>query len=92
MKLGAENGFDADTTENADYFNEDTKKYAAVIFLNTTGNMLDNTRKRILKDIFSQVVALWVFIQQQMANTTGDGMAAWSALILKATRHNRKRS
>src|SRR6266496_1584383 len=42
MKLGQENGFDVDTTENADIFNEDSlEKYAAVIFLSTTGNVLD---------------------------------------------------
>ena len=37
IKLGAENGFTVDTTENADYFNEDSlKHYSAVVFLNTT--------------------------------------------------------
>src|SRR5688500_8510167 len=37
MKLGAENGFRVDTTENAEYFNEDSlKNYSAVVFLNTT--------------------------------------------------------
>ena len=37
MKLGSENGFDVDTTTNADWFIEDTlQKYAAVVFLNTT--------------------------------------------------------
>jgi glucose/arabinose dehydrogenase/cytochrome c551/c552 len=37
MKLGAENGFLVDTTENAEYFNEDSlKNYSAVVFLNTT--------------------------------------------------------
>lgn len=42
QKLGVENGFDVDTTKNAAYFQEDSlKKYAAVIFLNTTGNVLD---------------------------------------------------
>lgn len=42
QKLGSENGFDVDTTKNAAYFQEDSlKKYAAVIFLNTTGNVLD---------------------------------------------------
>lgn len=41
-KLGQENGFDVDTTENANMFNEDTlKKYSAIIFLSTTGNVLD---------------------------------------------------
>lgn len=42
QKLGLENGFDVDTTKNAAYFQEDSlKKYAAVIFLSTTGNVLD---------------------------------------------------
>jgi glucose/arabinose dehydrogenase len=42
MKLGAENGFYVDTTENAEKFTEDSlKKYAAVIFLNTTGDVLN---------------------------------------------------
>lgn len=43
QKLGLENGFDVDTTEDATKFNEDSlKKYAAIIFLCTTGNVLDN--------------------------------------------------
>lgn len=43
QKLGKENGFEVDTTENAAYFTEDSlQKYAAVIFLNTTGDVLDN--------------------------------------------------
>ncbi len=42
MKLGQENGFDIDTTTNSDYFNNDSlKKYAAVIFLSTTGHVLN---------------------------------------------------
>src|SRR5690554_5119890 len=43
MKLANENNFDIDTTTNADWFNEDTlKKYSAVIFLNTTGDLLNH--------------------------------------------------
>ncbi len=39
IKLGAENGFLVDTTENAEYFNEDSlRNYSAVVFLNTTDN------------------------------------------------------
>lgn len=46
QKLGRENGFDVDTTENADMFNEDTlKKYSAVIFLSTTGHVLDSRQR-----------------------------------------------
>ena len=42
-KLGSQNNFDVDTTTNAALFNEDSlKQYAAVIFLSTTGDVLDN--------------------------------------------------
>ena len=46
QKLGKENGFDVDTTEDASVFTEDNlKKYAAVVFLNTTGNVLDSKQE-----------------------------------------------
>ena len=42
QKLGSENGFLVDTTKNAAVFNDaDLKKYSAIIFLSTTGNILD---------------------------------------------------
>ncbi|MGE5942830.1 MAG: ThuA domain-containing protein [Flavobacteriales bacterium] len=42
-KLGYENGFAVDTTTNAELFNDDNlKQYSAVIFLSTTGNVLDH--------------------------------------------------
>src|SRR5881397_3612422 len=42
QKLGQENGFDVDTTTNPEMFNDSTlKKYSAVIFLSTTGDVLD---------------------------------------------------
>src|SRR5215216_678384 len=42
QKLGAENKFDVDTTTDANIFQEDSlKKYSAIIFLNTTGNVLN---------------------------------------------------
>lgn len=42
QKLGVENKFEVDTTTDANMFAEDSlKKYAAVIFLNTTGNVLN---------------------------------------------------
>jgi glucose/arabinose dehydrogenase len=42
QKLGKEYGFDVDTTENGDVFNEEgLKKYAAVVFLCTTGDVLN---------------------------------------------------
>ncbi len=42
-KLGTENDFDVDTTTNAEFFNDDSlKQYAAVVFLSTTGDVLNN--------------------------------------------------
>lgn len=41
-KLGAENGFEVDKTDNAEDINEDNlTKYAAVIWLSTTGDVLN---------------------------------------------------
>lgn len=41
-KMGVESGFQLDTTEDSEKFLEDNlKKYAAVIFLNTTGDVLN---------------------------------------------------
>ena len=41
-KLGKENKFDVDTTTNSAYFREDSlKKYKAVVFLSTTGDVLN---------------------------------------------------
>ncbi|PZV85322.1 glucose/arabinose dehydrogenase [Algoriphagus aquaeductus] len=43
QKLGAENGFTVDTTKNAELINEENlAQYAAVIFLSTTGDVLDH--------------------------------------------------
>ncbi|RIW14097.1 PKD domain-containing protein [Algoriphagus lacus] len=43
QKLGAENGFQVDTTKNAENINEENlAQYAAVIFLSTTGDVLNN--------------------------------------------------
>ena len=42
QKIGKENGFAVDTTSDASVFNDDDlKKYRAVVFLSTTGNILN---------------------------------------------------
>ncbi len=42
-QLGSSNAFDVDTTTNASFFTEDSlKKYSAIVFLNTTGDVLDH--------------------------------------------------
>ena len=43
QKLGDENGFEVDTTTNAARFtDEELQKYSTVVFLSTTGNVLDH--------------------------------------------------
>ncbi|WDF55333.1 ThuA domain-containing protein [Mucilaginibacter sp. KACC 22063] len=52
-KLGAENNFDVDTTTDASKFTTDNlKQYAAVIFLSTTGDVLNDTQQ----DAFKQYI------------------------------------
>ena len=47
QKLGAENGFEVDTTSNSDKFTkENLQQYAAVVFLNTTGDVLNNEQQQ----------------------------------------------
>ena len=42
LKMGLENNIKVDTTEDASFFTEENlKQYAAVVFLNTTGDILD---------------------------------------------------
>ena len=46
MKLGKENNFDVDSTTDSKKFTYDNlKQYAAVIFLSTTGDVLDDTQQ-----------------------------------------------
>jgi len=50
MKLGAANHFEADTTEDASWFTDRIlKKYKAVIFLNTTQDVLDESQQKALE-------------------------------------------
>ena len=46
MQMGAEHGFAVDTTTDATKFTDaNLKRYGAVVFLSTTGNVLDNTQQ-----------------------------------------------
>lgn len=46
LKMGAENKFQVDTTEDASVFNvSNLKKYAAVVFLSTTGDVLNSEQQ-----------------------------------------------
>src|SRR5215217_3277723 len=46
QKLGIQNNFDVDTSSNAERFSQESlQKYAAVVFLSTTGNVLNNLQE-----------------------------------------------
>lgn len=50
QKLGQENGFVVDTTKNANLFtDENLKQYSAIIFLSTTGNVLDQFQEAAME-------------------------------------------
>lgn len=45
-KLGSENGFEVEVTKDASMFNEENlSQYAAILFLSTTGNVLDHKQE-----------------------------------------------
>ncbi|WP_127131234.1 ThuA domain-containing protein [Pseudoflavitalea rhizosphaerae] len=51
LELGRENGFKVDTTENSSQFNiANLKRYAAVVFLNTTGDVLNAEQQRYFEE------------------------------------------
>ena len=50
LKMGMENGFDVDTTTDAAMFNDDSlQQYSAVIFLSTTGDVLNQYQEVALE-------------------------------------------
>ncbi len=51
QQLGTENNFSVDTTTDADFFKKKTlKRYAAVVFLSTTGDVLNDKQQEAFKD------------------------------------------
>jgi type 1 glutamine amidotransferase len=51
QKLGAENHFDVDSTINADKFTDaNLKQYQAVVFLSTTGDVLNETQQKAFEN------------------------------------------
>ena len=67
MKLGQENDFGVDTSSNAAKFTDDTlKKYAAVVFLNTTDTadvLLNNYEENANRDYFIFRVPFFYIMQ-----------------------------
>jgi len=61
-RLGQENGFVVEATEDAGAFRDETlKRYRAVVFLNTTGDVLDPVQESVLER-FIQAGGGWVGI------------------------------
>ena len=82
MKLGQEHGFAVDTTEDASVFTDaHLKKYAAVVFLSTTGTYWIRWRKwpRTLYRIRERVRE--VRTQQQIPSMAGPGTGSLWAPI-----------
>tara|TARA_R110002049_G_scaffold308754_1_gene513871 strand:- start:9645 stop:10385 length:741 start_codon:yes stop_codon:yes gene_type:complete len=50
QKLGHENGFTVDATENSDTLISNIKKYDAVIFLSPSGDVFDNEQQELFKN------------------------------------------
>lgn len=49
LALGQSEGFQIDTTENAEFFHDTTLiKYSAVVFMNTTGDVLDSAQQEAM--------------------------------------------
>ena len=49
QQLGVDHGFDTDTTSNSEFFNtENLKKYKAVVFVSTTGDLFNEDQKAAL--------------------------------------------
>ncbi len=96
IKLGKENNFDVDTTSNAEWFTEDTlKKYAAVMFLNTTDP--DDTLFTISqKNEFQRYIEaggdfVGMCMRLPMQAIIGDGITGWWALHLTVILRSSKR-
>lgn len=50
LQMGAENGFDVDTTEDASVFTKkNLKRYKAIVFLSTTGNILNDEQQAAME-------------------------------------------
>ena len=55
IQLGQNNGFEVDTTENADYFSKPIlKKYKSVIFFNTTGDVLNQSQQLAFEEFIEK--------------------------------------
>src|SRR5438045_1014534 len=78
-KIGQENGFAVDATEDATAFTvKNLARYRAVVFMSTTGDVLDAAQQDDFER-YMQAGAGSVCTPPQTPSTIGPGMAEWQA-------------
>ena len=89
--LGEKSGFAADATEDAAVFRDDNlKQYAAVVFLSTTGDVLDEAQQQAFERyVRARAAASWACTPRATPSTTGPGTGGSWALTSRAIRRAR---
>ena len=86
-QMAARRGFEVDATENAAAFTDETlAKYDVVIFLCTTGDVLNADQQGAFERYIARVEATPAFTRRPTRSTTGRGTADWSERTSATTR------
>ncbi|MBF9239869.1 ThuA domain-containing protein [Hymenobacter sp. BT683] len=86
QQLGRENGIRVDTTRQPARLVPDTlQRYGAVVFLNTTGDVLDDAQQAAFEQYIAQGHGVWACTPPPTRSTTGPGTGGWWVLTSKAT-------
>ena len=90
-QLGAENHFNVDATEDASYFTpKNLAKYRVVIFLSTSGNILDEAQQLAFKSFIEQGGGLAAIHAGVAGDVATEGQWPWygEALCARFTNHS----
>ena len=90
-QLGAENHFNVDATEDASYFTpKNLAKYQVVIFLSTSGNILDGEQQAAFKNFIEQGGGLAAIHAAVAGDVATEGTWPWygEALCARFTNHS----
>jgi len=91
-ELGGANGFSVDGTEDASRFSDaGLTGYRVVVFLNTTGDVLEQARRRRWSATSGRAAALSESIRRATPNMAGRSRAGSSAPISRATQISSRR-
>ena len=87
QQLGADNGFTVDATEDGAAFTDaNLAQYQAVIWLSTTGDVLDPTQQAAFERYIQAGGGYAASTPPPTPSTAGPGTASWSARTSPATR------